>query len=251
MDNAGQGVFLTMKLGISADGRQLTYDAARYEFRLAKQLVSFDDMRALESRDWIRWRAPELREWFMKIDRESFLTCNRTAAAAAEAEAAAAAAAESAAVNSAAPIQKRTSLLYRSSDPTVATVDANGRVFVRGEGVAEIVAARADDTGFSSPLRLVTIVSENTSSTREVRESFKSKGGSLPKAKSFKLPKLPSEASGYEKVSGSDSISVSASGKVTVEKGAKRGLHTAEVAVRGASRGAVDFTTTLVSVEVK
>ncbi|MBQ9003292.1 MAG: hypothetical protein IJ087_15695 [Eggerthellaceae bacterium] len=209
-----------MRMGTSADGRALTYDADRYEFKLGSQAASFDDVCALESRDWIRWRAPELREWFVKLDREAFIASNRAA---------------------------RSALRYRSSDPSVATVDAGGRVVVRGEGIAEILAARGDDVGFVSAVRLVTIVSGPTSGAREVRVSFKAKGGKLPKAKSFKLPALPPAAVGYEKVNGSDMLSVSKSGKVTVEKGAPRGLYTAEAAVRG--RG--DFASVVIAVEVR
>ena len=209
-----------MKLGTSADGRSLTYDADRYEFHLGKQLASFDDVCALESRDWIRWRAPELRDWFVKLDRDAFIECNRTA---------------------------QSALRYRSSDPSVATVDGNGRVTVRGDGVAEIFAARGDDAQFASSVRLVTIVSGAGGGTREVRESFKGKGGKLSKAKMFRLPALPPGAVGYEKTNGSDVLSVSKSGKMTVAKGAPRGLHTAEVAVRG--RG--DFSSIYVTVEVR
>ena len=209
-----------MKMGTSADGRALTYDADRYEFKLGAQRASFDDVCALESRDWIRWRAPELRDWFVKLDRDAFIASNRAA---------------------------QSALRYRSSDLAVATVDANGRVVVRGEGVAEIQAARGDDPEFKSAVRLVTVVSGPTNVAREVRESFKAKGGKLPKAKSFKLPLLPSGAAGYEKTSGSDALSVSKSGKVTVGKGTPRGLHTAEVAVRG--RG--DFASVVVTVEVR
>ena len=70
----------------------------------------------------------------------------------------------------------------------------------------------------------------------EVREEFKSKGGKLGKEKTFKLPKLLNEGARYEKAGGSDCITVSATGKVTVEKGAKRGSHAVEVEVRGPSR---------------
>ena len=213
-----------MRLGTSADGRALTYDAQRYEFQLGSQLASFDDVRALESRDWIRWRAPELRDWFTKIDREALASCNEAA---------------------------RSALRYRSSDPSVATVDGGGRVTVCGEGVAEIYAARGEDAEFASAVRLVTVVSGASGGARagalEVRESFKGKGGKLPKPKSFDLPVLPSGALGYEKVSGSNALSVSKSGKVTVAKGTPRGLHTAEVAVRG--RG--DFPSAIVAVEVR
>ena len=221
-----------MKLGTSADGRSLTYDHSRYEFRLAKQPVSFDDVRALESRDWIRWRAPELREWFVKIDRDAFIACNR------------------AAHEQVAPARPQTSLIYRSSNPAVASVDAAGRVTVRGNGTADIIAARPTDTEFVSAVRLVTVVS-TASSACEVRESFKSKGGVLAKDKSFRLPVLPEGADGYEKVSGSDSITVSPSGKVTVGKGTRRGLHTAEIAMRGAEPGTAGFATALVTVEVR
>ena len=209
-----------MKLGTSADGRSLTYDADRYEFRLGDRIASFDDVRALESRDWIRWRAPELRDWFVKIDRDAFIECNRAA---------------------------RSALRYRSSDPSVATVDGSGRVVVHGDGVAEIFAARGDDAEFASAVRLVTVVSGAGGGTCEVRESFKGKGGKLPKAKTFRLPTLPPGAVGYEKTGGSDALAVSKSGKVSVAKGTLRGLHTAEVAVRG--RG--DFSSVIVAVEVR
>ena len=219
-----------IKLGTSADGRQLAYDASRYEFQLSQQPVSFDDVCALERRDWIRWRAPELREWFVKIDRGAIIECNRAAR-------------EKALGAQAQPQRFR----YRSSDPSVATVDSSGRVRVCGIGVAEILAARASDVDFAAPVRLVTIDTGMHDGTREVRERFKAKGGKLPKAKSFKLPKAADGTCTYEMASGDPGISVSSSGKVTAEKGLVRGLHTAEVIVRGES----GISSLLVSVEVK
>lgn len=233
-----------MILGTSADGRALTYEHSRYEFRLAKQVITFDDVCTLESRDWIRWRAPELREWFVKIDRDAMIACNKAAAEAALA-------AERA----------RPKLRYRSTNPSVASVDEAGRVIVRGPGETSIIAARAEDTNFVSAVRLVTIVYEGgpAASTGapavggvcEVRESYKSKGGVLAKKKSFNLPQLPLGASGYQKIAGSECLSVSPAGQVTVAKGTPRGQHAAEVSVCGVDASSAGVTTIIVQVEVK
>ena len=57
-----------MQLGICVDGRTLTYDARLYEFRLARELVSLQDLRALDAHAHIRWAALEQRDWFRRIN---------------------------------------------------------------------------------------------------------------------------------------------------------------------------------------
>lgn len=171
-----------VNLGASADGRTLEYDADLYEFWLSNQPVSYDDVRALDARDWIRWCDPRLREWFVKIERDALAACHRRAVQAAGAAGVAGAvqagapssvalasmadsgasaerpARASEALDVISAAQPR--LLYRSLNPAVAKVDRLGNVVVRGSGMAEIIAAGIDDPGFTSAVRLVTISCE-------------------------------------------------------------------------------------------
>ena len=66
-------------LGTTSDGRTLTYDAALYEFSLDGELTSFADLRTFDDRNWIKWRASQLRDWFRQIVPEDLDACNRRA----------------------------------------------------------------------------------------------------------------------------------------------------------------------------
>ena len=68
-------------LGTASDGRTLKYDAALYEFSLGGERATFDDVQMLDARNWVRWRAPELREWFQHINASDLAACNRQARA--------------------------------------------------------------------------------------------------------------------------------------------------------------------------
>ena len=70
-----------MQLGTCVDGRALTYDVSLYEFRLAKELVSLQDVRELDAAAHIHWRAPEQRDWFRRINAADFAACNHRALA--------------------------------------------------------------------------------------------------------------------------------------------------------------------------
>ena len=70
-----------MQLGTCTDGRALTYDVALYEFHLARELVSFEDVRDLDAHAHIKWRAPEQRDWFRRINADDLAACNRRALA--------------------------------------------------------------------------------------------------------------------------------------------------------------------------
>ena len=70
-----------MQLGTCIDGRALTYDTRLYEFRLARELVSLQDLRALDAHAHIRWAAPEQRDWFRRIKAADLDACNRRALA--------------------------------------------------------------------------------------------------------------------------------------------------------------------------
>ena len=70
-----------MQLGTCIDGRALTYDAALYEFRLARELVSLEEVRDLDAHAHIRWLAPEQRDWLRRINARDFAACNHRALA--------------------------------------------------------------------------------------------------------------------------------------------------------------------------
>lgn len=72
---------MVLQLGTCVDGRALTYDVTLYEFRLARELVMFDDVRDLDANGHIRWCAPEQRDWFRRINPVDLAACNRNALA--------------------------------------------------------------------------------------------------------------------------------------------------------------------------
>ena len=65
-----------MQLGTCIDGRALMYDVRLYEFRLARELVSYADVRELDDHAHIRWCAPEQRDWFRRINPHDLKRCN-------------------------------------------------------------------------------------------------------------------------------------------------------------------------------
>ena len=70
-----------MQLGFCIDGRALTYDVRLYEFRLARELVTLDEVRELDAHAHIRWLAPEQRDWFRRINPRDLEACSRRALA--------------------------------------------------------------------------------------------------------------------------------------------------------------------------
>lgn len=161
-------------LGTTADGRVFTYDASLYEFYLDGGSAAFADVQMLDSRNWIRWRAPELRDWFVHIDAAALYSCNRRA------RAQRAAASEPMSrfrdmagsrmaqllyrvdesyfkASQAASCQSPDTLVYRSDNEAVASVDPEGNVRVNGEGTASIFAHRERANSVGAEVRLVRI----------------------------------------------------------------------------------------------
>ena len=68
-----------MLLGTCKDGRALSYDASLYEFTLASKVATLSEVRALDARALIRWRAIELRDWFSRIDEADLAVCHERA----------------------------------------------------------------------------------------------------------------------------------------------------------------------------
>ena len=68
-------------LGTLADGRELSYDAALYEFRAGRSLATYAEVAALDRAGRIRWLALEQRDWFWRIDAADLDRCNRAALA--------------------------------------------------------------------------------------------------------------------------------------------------------------------------
>ena len=69
------------QLGICADGRALSYDAALYEFALGSEPAALAEVRALDARAKVNWRAGELRDWFARIDGADLAACHERALA--------------------------------------------------------------------------------------------------------------------------------------------------------------------------
>ena len=76
---------MSTHLGSTSDGRALAYDASLYEFWLDGERAAFADVQMLDTRNWIRWRAPALRDWFRHIIPADLDACNKRARAAARA----------------------------------------------------------------------------------------------------------------------------------------------------------------------
>ena len=70
-----------MQLGMCADGRMLTYDVGLYEFHLAQKPAELDEVRSLDARAQVRWRAPEMRDWFKRINASDLAACHGKAMA--------------------------------------------------------------------------------------------------------------------------------------------------------------------------
>ena len=71
-----------MRLGTCKDGRELSYDAALYEFKLAQKPAEFAEVRALDARAEVRWRAAEMRDWFKRVNPDDLASCRDRARAA-------------------------------------------------------------------------------------------------------------------------------------------------------------------------
>lgn len=251
-------------LGTTTDGRVLVYDADLYVFSLDGQEASFGDVRTLDARNWIRWRAPELCAWFRRIDPVALEACYRRARAV------------------------RTHLEYRSTNPAVAQVDAQGNVTVCGQGTTEIQARWVNAAGPGAEGRLVTIhvderalpdsggeasyagaalpgmvgeashddapdpFGEREASTpsvcddgleqkayrpasvppmSHVMKSYRSKNGKLAKDKLLVLNARQSGRIVFRKVEGPAEVSVLPNGELIVRKGLKKGVHIVVVEV--------------------
>ena len=68
-----------MILGRCADGRVLSYDEGLYEFALAQKPATLAEVRALDARAQVRWRAIEVRDWFKRIDEADLAACHERA----------------------------------------------------------------------------------------------------------------------------------------------------------------------------
>lgn len=236
-------------LGTTVDGRAFTYDASRYEFYLDGEATAFADVKMLESRNWVRWRATALRDWFAHIDAAALDACNRRVRAARFGQVRGALphharAAASAAVGNKTAQQVDT-LVYRSDNESVASVDANGIVMVHGSGTASIFAHRERGGSKGAEVKLVGIMVPNmqrdmpTAASAAVSavdaaclplrscvaRSFKSKDGKLSKNKSFSLASSIDAPVLYKKTSGTSYVAVSEDGTVDVFKGLETGLH--------------------------
>ena len=68
-----------MQLGTCKDGRALSYDVGLYEFRLAQKPAELAEVRLLDARAEVRWRAAEIRDWFKRIDADDLASCHERA----------------------------------------------------------------------------------------------------------------------------------------------------------------------------
>ncbi|MDO4503504.1 MAG: hypothetical protein Q4D06_10095 [Coriobacteriia bacterium] len=68
-----------IQLGTIVDGRELYYDASLYEFRVARNVVTYQEVQELDRHAHVNWLAPEQKDWFRRINPVDLDRCNRRA----------------------------------------------------------------------------------------------------------------------------------------------------------------------------
>ena len=71
-----------IRLGVCADGRELSYDPTLYEFHIAREVVAYKDVADLDMHAHIHWHAGEQHDWFRRINPADLAACNQRALAA-------------------------------------------------------------------------------------------------------------------------------------------------------------------------
>ena len=215
-----KGNSLTTLLGTTTDGRTLTYDASLYEFYLDDEQASFGDVQMLDARNWLRWRADVLRDWFVHIDSAALVACNARARSLAASRALGGAG------------QPRTALPARKGEAQVESIAGDSARTVAaaceptcGEPAASRSAAneptRVEQAASEPELREPVVVRLKSS----LSQSFKSKEGRLAKDKSFDLLSCIDAPVTFSKLSGTPYVIVSDDGRVEVFKGLESGSH--------------------------
>ena len=191
----------------------------------------------LDAHNWVRWRAPQLRDWFQHIVAADLEACNKRArmqtrkaggagaASAAAEQVRASASAESAfagSVGTSAPAgsasaekvgaassgNAESTLVYRTTNAQIATVDNDGMVHIVGPGTAEIYAYRQNAAGRGPEMRMVTIVADAGLDVRaqDVPGSHAERKKSKAKRQADRESKAPKEKPEKDSAAGGKSV---------------------------------------------
>ena len=148
-----------------------------------------------------------------------------------------------------------TGLTYKSSKPSVAAVDASGKVTVKGAGSAVITVTAAKTDDYKAAQATVKITVDKAASAIKVKTT----------SKSFKLAKVKKKAQSfsigasvnskgkltYKKVSGKKQVTINKSGKVSVKKKTKKGTYKIKVKVSSAATANYKAAAKTVTITVK
>jgi hypothetical protein len=143
-------------------------------------------------------------------------------------------------------------LSYTSSNKKVATVDANGKVTIKGAGTATITVKAATTSNYEAAKnKTVKVTVAKASQTITAKKSTASyKASALAKkAQTFTIGASAKTAVSYKVASGSKYISVSKAGVVTVKKGTKAGTY--KITVTAAANTNYKAATKTITVTVK
>lgn len=243
-----KGNSLTTLLGTTTDGRTLTYDASLYEFYLDDEQASFGDVQMLDARNWLRWRADVLRDWFVHIDSAALVACNARARSLAASRALGGAGRPKAAL----PARKAEAQIVsgNAAQESAGSAAAAGEPAATGSGSARTESADGEraqiESAAGDSARPVATANESARAEQasvepEIREpvvvrlksalsqSFKSKEGKLAKDKSFDLFSCIDAPVFFSKLSGTPYVIVSEDGRVEVFKGLESGSHVVQV----------------------
>ena len=149
----------------------------------------------------------------------------------------------------------QTSLTYKSSKPSVAAVDASGKVTIKGAGSAVITVAAQKTDDYKAAQATVKITVDKAAPTIKVKTV----------SKTFKVAKVKKKAQSfsigasvnskgtltYKKVSGKKQVTINKSGKVSVKKKTKKGTYKIKVSVSAAAKGNYKAGSKTVTITVK
>lgn len=147
---------------------------------------------------------------------------------------------------------------YKSDNTQVATVDANGKVTIKGAGTANITVTASKSRYNSGSLKVAVKVAKpatkqaaQTITAKNVTKTYKGKNKKLAKKKTFKLSASAKTKVTFKKKSGNSKISVTSAGKVTVKKGLKKGTYKVKVKASAAATSAYKAASKTITVKVK
>ena len=147
----------------------------------------------------------------------------------------------------------KTKLTYSSSNAKVATVDASGKVTVKGAGTAKITIKAAATDAYKAATKTVTVKVTKAANTMKASAKVKAvsvkAGMSVAASKAIKVASAKGKVT-YAKTKGNAKITV-ANGKIKVNKGIKKGVYLIKVKVTAAGNAKYAKAAKTVSFKVK